>query len=271
MPDTVYGPWEQEEGSDYDEPKSGGDSHEDEFDEEYGEQQPRGDPDRPDNALEDAYQADIEYWEGVARLNAIARPFDPDARVTSDAAALNPFARPYDPDAAVTSDASAVNPFADEYGESSQVSLSSHLGSPDPDDFDDAAIVDPVGPPTPDSAVAEPNVASGVSFDPAVPFADAFGDGTVSPSSPSISSDRFDPDESYQAAIVDPGPSLLDSAAGDPDAASSFDPAVQFDPDDSYQAAIVDEPDVASSPSFAPEVEFRPDIPEQTDWNDFIG
>jgi hypothetical protein len=215
MPDTVHGPWEQEEGSDYDEPKSGGgDSHEDEFDEEYGEQRPHGDPDRPDNALEDAYQADIDYWEAMARLNAIAQPFDRDASFTSDA--------------------STHNPFADELEDSSSVSLSSHLSSPDPDDFDDAAIVDPVGPPRHDSAVAEPDVASGLSFDPAVPFADAFGDGSVSPS-------------------------------------SELGPPERFDPDESYQAAIVDEPDVASSPSFAPEVEFRPDMPEQTDWNDFIG
>lgn len=57
-------------GTDYDEPKSGGDSHEDEFDEEYGEQQPKGDPGRPDNALGDAYQADIYYLT--------ARPDEPD-------------------------------------------------------------------------------------------------------------------------------------------------------------------------------------------------
>ena len=34
-------PWD-EDGTDYDEPKPSGDSHEDEFDEEYGEQQPKG-------------------------------------------------------------------------------------------------------------------------------------------------------------------------------------------------------------------------------------
>ncbi|HEX2212921.1 MAG TPA: hypothetical protein VHH12_05610, partial [Mycobacterium sp.] len=56
-------PWD-EDGTDYDEPKSGGDSHEDEFDEEYGEQQPKGDADRARaDELAAAFGADIEFWE----------------------------------------------------------------------------------------------------------------------------------------------------------------------------------------------------------------
>ena len=152
MSDTVYGPWEQEEGSDYDEPGSGGDSHEDEFDDEYGEQRPHGDPDRPDNALEDAFQADVDYWEAVERLNAIARPFDPGAPFASEAAALNPYAKPFDVNESSTSDAATL-PFGDEFGDSSTVSQSSQLTSPDPDDFDQAESVDHVGPPIPEPAV----------------------------------------------------------------------------------------------------------------------
>jgi hypothetical protein len=259
MSDTVNGPWEQQENSDYDEQKPGsGDSHEDEFDDEYGEQRPHGDPDRPDTSGWDSqYGGQIDYWEEVARLNEMARPFDPAASAAADATAYDPMARPFDPAASAAADATAY----------------------DPDDFDRAESVDPVGPPTPDSAV---------------PLADAFGDSSVSPSSPLISSDRFDPDESYQAAIVDPGPPIPDSAAGEQGAAGgpSFDPAVpfadafgdssvapssplissdRFDPDESYQAAIVDEPEATGSPSFAPEVEFRPDIPEETEGNYFIG
>jgi hypothetical protein len=244
MPDSVYGPWEQEEGSDYDEPGSGGDSHEDEFDEEYGEQRPHGDPDRPDNALEDAYQADIEYWEAIARLNAIARPFDPDGPFASDAAALNPHAHPFDPDETIASDAAAVSPFGDKLEDSSDVALSSQLTSLDPDDFDYAESIEDVGPPAPegaavrqtfdpaieftdtlvetnrtesldspiiDSAASEPETISSQSFDPAVQFSDALGDTSLSLSSPASSPDSFEPDDTYQP--------------------ESFDPAVQFQPD----------------------------------------
>lgn len=203
MSDTVYGPWEQEEGSDYDEPGSGGDSHEDEFDDEYGEQRPHGDPDRPDNALEDAHQADIDYWEAMAQLNAIAKPFDPGGPFASDAAALNPYAKPFDPDESFTSDASAVNPFADELEDSSAVSLSSQLTSLDPDDFDYAESVDHVGPPITDSAAGEPDATSIQSFDPAVEFTDALGDSSLSLSSPPSSPDRFEPDDTYQTESLD--------------------------------------------------------------------
>lgn len=291
MSDTSYGPWEQEEGSDVDEQKSGsGDSHEAEDEDVYPEQQPHGDPDRPgDDVGVDRFQADIDFMEEMARLAKIARPFDPqasvfsdaatytplarpynpDASLTSDAATYNPFARPFDPEASSSSDAAAHNPFADELADSSSVSLSSHLTSPDPDEFDRVESADHVGPPTPGSA------SSGPSFDPAYPLADAFGDGSVSPL---VSSDRFDPDESYQPAIVDPGPSFdpavpFADAFGESSVAPSS-PLIssdRFEADESYQAAIVDEPDVASSPSFAPEAEFRPDIPEETDWNHFIG
>ncbi|MEO3758704.1 hypothetical protein ABGB19_10530 [Mycobacterium sp. B14F4] len=257
----VQGPWEQAENSDYDEQKpAGGDSHEDEFDEEYGEQRPHGDPDRPDNSLEDAYQADIEYWEEVARLNALAKPYDPDVKATSEAAALNSLARPYDPDASVTSDAATVDPFADELADSSSVSLSSRLSSPDPDDFDWAEHADPVGPPAPDSAVARPDVSADMSFDP-------FGDSS-SLSAPAQMGSLDQPvvDDYYQPAIVDPGVPYAEAVADD-DAASmssEFDPADQFVVDESYQT-------VADNPSFAPEVEFQQDISEQTDWNNFIG
>lgn len=139
--DDVYGPWEQTENSDYDEQRpSSGDSHEDEFDDEYGEQRPKGDPNQPDNSLEDAHQADIEYWEGVARAEELARSIDRDASIREDAAARAV--------GSVDRDASV-------------------LGSLDPDDFDRVDSVD-IGPPTPVSAIVEPDVASGASFDPAV-------------------------------------------------------------------------------------------------------
>lgn len=207
---TVYGPWEQEEGSDYDEPGSGGDSHEDEFDDEYGEQRPHGDPDRPDNALEDAFQADIEYWEEIARLNAIAKPFEPGGVFESDAAALNPHARPFDPDEPFTSDAATVSPFSEKLVDSSPVSASSQLTSPEPDDFDYVESVDQIGPPTPTRSEA----ADIQSFDPAA---------------------EFTPNDSYQAESFDAP--ILDSpaAALDMDSSQSFDPAVQFEPADTYQ------------------------------------
>jgi hypothetical protein len=209
----VYGPWEQAENSDYDEQKPGsGDAHEDEFDDEYGEQRPHGDPDRPDNALEDAYQADIEYWEEVARLNALAKPYDPDVKTTSDAAALDALAKPYDPDAPVTSDASAVDPFADELADSSSVSLSSKLTSPDPDDFDWVDSVDPVGPPTPVGTVAEEPYQP-VIVDPGVPYAVDDSD-DFSLSSQTDAADEFVVDDSYQSSADTP----------------SFAPGVEFQP-----------------------------------------
>ena len=134
--DEVYGPWEQTENSDYDEQKpSSGDSHEDEFDDEYGEQRPKGDPNQPDNSLEDAHQADIEYWEGVARAEELAQSIDRDASITADAAARAV--------GSVDRDASV-------------------LGSPDPDAFDRVDSVD-IGPPTPVSAIVQPDVASSAS------------------------------------------------------------------------------------------------------------
>lgn len=246
MPNTSYGPWEQEEGSDYDDPNSGGggDSHEAEDEDVYPEQQPKGDPDRPDDAWwEHQYGGAVDHYEDLAedlaRLNKIAGTYDPDDIVTSEATALNSVARRYDPDDSSTSDVSALDPFGDTVAESSQVSLSSQLSSPDPDDFDRAESVVHVGPPIPESAAGEPDLASSPSVDPAVPFADALEDTSLSPSSPLISADRFDPGDSYQAAIVDDvGGPTLDSAAGEPEAA---------------------------------DFEFRPDLPEQRDWNDFIG
>jgi len=256
MPDSVYGPWEQEEGSDYDEPGSGGDSHEDEFDEEFGEQRPHGDPDRPDNALEDAYQADIEYWEAMARLNSIARPFDPGGPFASDAAALNPHAHPFDPDESIASDAAAVSPFGDKLEDSSDVSLSSQLTSLDPDDFDRAASVAHVGPPTPDSA------ADSQSFDPATEFTAAL-DGTSqteSLDSPKIDSAASAP-EAVSSQSFDPAVPFTD-ALGDTSLSLSSQPSSpdSFEPDDTYQPQ-----------SFDPAVQFQPDISERTDSTDFLG
>ncbi|MFY9922170.1 MAG: hypothetical protein WAL26_27860 [Mycobacterium sp.] len=157
--DDVYGPWEQTENSDYDEQRpSSGDSHEDEFDDEYGEQRPKGDPNQPDNSLEDAHQADIEYWEGVARAEELARSIDRDASIREDAAARA--VGSVDRDASVTADAAAR-------AVGSVDRDASVLGSLDPDDFDRVDSVD-IGPPTPVSARVGPDVASGPYFDPAV-------------------------------------------------------------------------------------------------------
>ena len=143
----VYGPWEQTENSDYDEQKpSSGDSHEDEYDDEYGEQRPKGDPNQPDNALEDAYQADIEYWEGVARAEELADSIDRDASIRDDAAARA--VGSVDRDASITDDAAAR-------AVGSVDRDASVLGSLDPDDFDRVDSVD-IGPPTPVSAIVEP-------------------------------------------------------------------------------------------------------------------
>jgi hypothetical protein len=124
------GPWEQTENSDYDEQKpSSGDSHEDEFDDEYGEQRPKGDPNQPDNSLEDAHQADIEYWEGVARAAELAQSIDREASIRDDAAAR------------------AVESVDRE---------ASVQGSLDPDDFDrvDSVVI---APPTPASTGVGPS------------------------------------------------------------------------------------------------------------------
>jgi hypothetical protein len=149
--DEVYGPWEQTENSDYDEQKpSSGDSHEDEFDDEYGEQRPKGDPNQPDNSLEDAHQADIEYWEGVARAEELAQSIDDDASIRDEAAARA--VGSVDRDASVTADAAAR-------AVESVDRDASVVGSPDPDDFDrvDSVVIVP---PTPVGALAEPDVAS---------------------------------------------------------------------------------------------------------------
>src|SRR5215204_6476446 len=229
MSDTVHGPWEQAENSDYDEQKPGsGDSHEDEFDDEYGEQQPKGDPNQPDNKLEDAYQADIEYWEDVARLNALARPYDPDAPVTAQPSSLDPddfdradsaypAAPPTPGGAAYESEAATTPslafdpavPFAEARVDSGSPPAVSQLASPNPDEPYQPVIVDP-GPPSADSAAGEPGVTGGPAFDPAVPFADAFGDSSASPLSQMGSPDRFEANDSHQA--------------GSP----SFDPEVEF-------------------------------------------
>lgn len=221
MPDSVYGPWEQEEGSDYDEPGSGGDSHEDEFDEEYGEQEPKGDPDRPDDAWwEHQYGGAVDAYEDLARLNKFARPFDHDGPLASDAAALNPFARPFDHNASFASDAAAYNPFAGSLEDSSTVSLSSQLTSPDPDDFDRAESIDYIGPPIPDSAVGEPDTASSQSVNPAIQFTDSVGDSSVSLPSVLTPPDQLEPEGTYEVDSVD-------TATSSP----SFDPAAQFGSD----------------------------------------
>jgi hypothetical protein len=221
MPDSVDGPWEQAEGSDYDEPGSGGDSHEDEFDEEYGEQEPKGDPDRPDDAWwEHQYGGAVDAYEDLARLNKFARPFDHDGPLASDAAALNPFARPFDHNASSASDAAAYNPFADSLEDSSTVSLSSQLTSPDPDDFDRAESIDYIGPPIPDNAAGEPDTASSQSVNPASQFTDSVGDSSVSLPSVLTPPDQLEPEGTYEVDTVD-------TATSSP----SFDPAAQFGSD----------------------------------------
>lgn len=145
----VYGPWEQTENSDYDEPKSGsGDSHEDEYDDEYGEQRPKGDPNQPDHALEDAHQADIEYWEGVARAGELARTIDRDASITDPAAARA--VESVDRDASITADAAARAVESVDRDASIQ-------GSVDPDVFDRVDSV-AIAPPTPVTAIVQPGV-----------------------------------------------------------------------------------------------------------------
>lgn len=256
----VYGPWEQAENSDYDEQKPGsGDSHEDEFDEEYGEQRPHGDPDRPDKSLEDAYQADIEYWEGVARLNALAKPYDPEVKTTSEAAAVGSLARPYDPDAPTTSDAATVSRFAEKLEDSSSVALSSKLTQPDPDDFDWAESVDPAGPPAPGGGASDLYANRDMSFDP-------FADSSVSLPSQTGMPDPQPAPDSYEPVIVDPGVQYV-GAVEDGDSislSSHVDEAAEFVADESYQTA-------ADEPSFIVEDAFGPDIPEQTNLNDLLG
>lgn len=140
LADVVYGPWEQTENSDYDEQKpSSGDSHEDEYEDEYGEQRPKGDPNQPDNALEDAYQADIEYWEGVARAEELAQTIDDDAGIRDDAAARA--VESVDRDAGIRDDAAARA--VDSVDRDASV-----VGSLGPDDFDrvDSVVIVP---PTP--------------------------------------------------------------------------------------------------------------------------
>ena len=159
--DEVNGPMEQADNSDYDEQRpSSADSHEDEYDDEYGEQRPKGDPNQPDNALEDAHQADIEYWEGVARAEEVAESIDRDASIRDEAAARA--VEGVDRDASITDDAAAR---AVE-GVDRDASI---LGSLDPDDFDRVDSVD-IGPPTPASTTVRSDVANGPSLRSGVTF-----------------------------------------------------------------------------------------------------
>lgn len=60
------------------EPNAGGDSHEDEFDEEYQEQQPKGDPNAPDNmAWDRQYGGAIDEWEENERQAELGTVGDP--------------------------------------------------------------------------------------------------------------------------------------------------------------------------------------------------
>lgn len=121
-------PWEDE--PDYDEPGSGGggDSHEDEFDEEYGEQQPKGDPNAPDTwSWERQYGGQIDHWEDVARKAEMAETLGIADRIPTSRILADPVAQSFDP---AYKDAVTANAY-------------------DPDDFDYAESADPAAPPTP--------------------------------------------------------------------------------------------------------------------------
>jgi hypothetical protein len=154
-------PWD-EDGTDYDEPKSGGDSHEDEFDEEYGEQQPKGDPDKARaDELAAAFGADIEFWENQGSDNRQQdRPSEPD---------YSPFAREVS-DFDDFSFTWATESVAGELGDANRVAQSSRL------DAD--------------------------GFEPAKPFEEARDDTSVSFPFPQRSPDRSEPRDAAGSEAV---------------------------------------------------------------------
>jgi hypothetical protein len=258
----------------YGAPKPGsGDSHEDEFDEEYGEQRPHGDPNRPDTSGWDRqYGGEIDYWEEVARQNEMAQPLDPAA---AGAALADPMAKSFDPAASAAAKATAYNPTARPF--EADARAAADATAYDPDDFDRAETVVDVGPPIPRSAVAEPDPALISSVDSAVPYSDVFADTSVSASPPLISSERFDPGDSSQPVIVDPVGSPMSDSAVDESVefrGLSSDSAVPYADSSADSSSVpfasgLD--DDVEAPVLDTAVEFSADIPEQTGPTDYIG
>ena len=285
-------PWD-EDGTDYDEPKSGGDSHEDEFDEEYGEQQPKGDAEQADaDELAAAYGADIEYWENQGADN---RQQDPPAGNES-----SPFAKElgdfedFSFDWAARSVAGALE-------DAERVASVAGLSSPGRDDFDWAESVSPVGPPAPDPASTEPPTV----FDPAVPFSEARDDTSVSFPFPQRSPDRSETRGADESQAVEHGPasvfsdgfvsepepttigmdySQMDIPAGDSAELPEpiYAPATDYEPMDtsltigmdySHPDLIPDDSVGTPEPIYAPETEYEPgmDTSVQVDSTEYLG
>jgi hypothetical protein len=233
-------PWD-EDGTDYDEPKSGGDSHEDEFDEEHGEQQPKGDAEQARaDELAAAYGADIEFWENQGSDN---RQQDPPTRSES-----SPFAKElgdfedFSFDWAARSVAGALE-------DADQVSDVARVISPGRDDVDWAESVSHVDPPAPDPITP----ASPAAFDPAVPFSEARDDTSVSFPFSQRSPDRSEPRDNDQSQTVEHEPASVfsDGFVSEPepttigwDASQTDIPTGQFDdgPDPIYHPATEYEP-----------------------------
>ncbi|MEO3761415.1 hypothetical protein ABGB19_24445 [Mycobacterium sp. B14F4] len=209
-------PWD-EDGTDYDEPKSGGDSHEDEFDEEYGEQQPKGDADRAQaDELAAAYAADIEFWENQGSDN---RQQDPPAEPE-----YSPFAKSLG-DFDDFSFEWAARSVAGALEDADQVSNVARLSSLEAEDFDWAESVSQVGPPAPDAPPSEPPA----DFDFARPFSEARDDTSVSFPFSERSPDRSEPrglDQPETVEHVEP----VGGAGSEPAPASSpsIEPASVF-------------------------------------------
>ena len=279
-------PWD-EEGTDYDEPKSGGgDSHEDEFDEEYGEQQPKGDPDQARaDELAAAYAADIEFWENQGADN---RQQDPPTREES-----SPFAKELGDFDDFSFDW-AVRSVAGGLEDADQVADVARLSAPDRDDFDWTDSVSHTGPPAPEPATA---------FDPAVPFSEGRADTDVSFPFSQRSPDRSEPRASDEPQTVDHGSasvfsdgfvdepepttigmdySQVDVPAGDFDTPEPiYHPATEYEPRDtslnigmdySQTDLLTGESTDPPEPIYAPATEYEPmDNSLQVDSTEYLG
>lgn len=275
-------PWD-EDNTDYDEPKSGGETHEDEFDEEYGEQQPKGDPDRAlADELAAAYAADIEFWENQGADN---RKQDPpvDTGSSQFAKELGEF-EDFTFDWAAKTVAGAVE-------DADQVARVAGLNSPGREDFDWAESASPVGPPAADAPTSSGD------YDFARPFSEVRDDTSVSFPFSQRSPDRSEPrgvEESATVARLEPvgGAASEQAPAGGP----SFEPASVFtdgagDSSTSLSYPVNEagsetigfnpsEPDVSTAefddgpaPIYSPATEFEPaeDTSLQIDSTEFLG
>lgn len=269
-------PWD-EEGTDYDEPKSGGDSHEDEFDEEYGEQQPKGDPDKARaDELAAAFEADIKFWENQGSDN---RQQEPPAE--SETSLLTKELADFDDFTFHSAAKSVTGPLED----ANRDSLTSHLSAHDPDDFDWAESLDSVGPPSPDGvavpyAVAPDSYQAETNYGVGTFITDdtELGPQYDAPVQAPEASDSYHPETDYIIGTVitddtELGPQY-DAPVRAPEAGEDTSESLQLQldqPEILEPDSLTSEPYAASSPSFDTATEFQSDAAEPMDSTEFLG